>query len=170
MEEEAQSVKKSLPIQENNGDLRKLTTAELSALCSNLARGCEKQYLEEEAKLFGELSEYFKERTPAFENFDIHQLRFLIEKDLNESFDNVNAVAKANDDRGAQRAIVWGEKVTRIIHSILSRYEKEGDAFLENTNIYVCEVCGFIYVGDNPPELCPVCKVPSWKFNKIERS
>ena len=170
MEDESQSVKKSVPIKENHGDLRKLTTAELSALCSNLARGCEKQYLEEEAKLFGEFSEYFKERTPEVENFDISQLLSLIEKDLSESFETVNAVAKANNDRGAQRAIVWSEKVTRIINSILNRYEKEGDSFLENTNIYVCEICGFIYVGDNPPELCPVCKVPSWKFNKIERS
>ena len=25
-----------------------------------------------------------------------------------------------------------------------------------------------IYIGGNPPELCPVCKVPAWKFEKIE--
>ena len=38
----------------------------------------------------------------------------------------------------------------------------------ENTNVFVCTICGFIYIGDNPPQLCPVCKVPSWKFEKIE--
>ena len=27
---------------------------------------------------------------------------------------------------------------------------------------------GFVYVGDAAPELCPVCKVPSWKFEKAE--
>ena len=32
----------------------------------------------------------------------------------------------------------------------------------------VCTVCGFVYVGDVAPELCPVCKVPSWKFEKVE--
>ena len=40
---------------------------------------------------------------------------------------------------------------------------------LEHTGVYVCSVCGFVYVGDNPPEICPVCKVPSWKFDKAER-
>lgn len=39
---------------------------------------------------------------------------------------------------------------------------------LENTGVYVCTVCGFVFVGDAPPEQCPVCKVPSWKFEKIE--
>jgi Fe-S-cluster-containing hydrogenase component 2 len=31
----------------------------------------------------------------------------------------------------------------------------------------VCTICGFVFVGDNPPELCPVCKVPNWKFEKV---
>lgn len=35
--------------------------------------------------------------------------------------------------------------------------------------IWVCTVCGFVYVGDKAPELCPVCKVPAWKFEKVER-
>ena len=64
---------------------------------------------------------------------------------------------------------VWGEKVSRIVNSILQRYEKEGDALLEHTNIYVCDICGFIYIGDTPPALCPVCKVPGWKMTKVER-
>ena len=31
----------------------------------------------------------------------------------------------------------------------------------------VCPICGFVYVGNTPPELCPVCKVPSRKLEKI---
>ena len=38
----------------------------------------------------------------------------------------------------------------------------------ENTSIWVCSVCGFIYLGENAPDICPVCKVPDWKFEKIE--
>ena len=34
-------------------------------------------------------------------------------------------------------------------------------------NTRVCTVCGFVYVGDEPPKLCPVCKVPDWKFEKV---
>jgi rubrerythrin len=68
------------------------------------------------------------------------------------------------------RVLVWSEKVTRILKSLLNRYKKMGDALLENTGVYVCTICGFVYVGDTPPELCPVCKVPNWKFEEIERS
>ena len=46
--------------------------------------------------------------------------------------------------------------------------QKEGSAFLKDTDVWVCSVCGFIYTGDTPPELCPVCKVPAWKFEKME--
>ncbi|WP_423838254.1 rubredoxin-like domain-containing protein [Synergistes jonesii] len=47
---------------------------------------------------------------------------------------------------------------------MLTRYEKEGEAILGNTGVYVCTICGFMFVGDSPPQICPVCKVPSWKF------
>ena len=40
---------------------------------------------------------------------------------------------------------------------------------LQNTGVGVCSVCGFVYVGDEPPQLCPVCKVPAWKFDRAER-
>ncbi|MGI5902217.1 MAG: rubredoxin-like domain-containing protein [Desulfitobacteriia bacterium] len=29
-------------------------------------------------------------------------------------------------------------------------------------------MCGFVYIGDKLPEVCPVCKVPNWKFEKVE--
>ena len=92
----------------------------------------------------------------------------MIENDLNEGFPNANAIASSEKDRGAMRALVWSEKVTRILKSILSRYEKEGDALLDNTGVYVCTICGYIYIGDTIPDICPVCKVPNWKFEKIE--
>ena len=55
-----------------------------------------------------------------------------------------------------------------MVQSLLARYEKEGEAFLEENDVWVCTVCGFIYVGKSAPALCPVCKVPDWKFEKIE--
>ena len=33
---------------------------------------------------------------------------------------------------------------------------------------YVCSVCGYVHEGDQPPEVCPVCKVSSDKFIKQE--
>ncbi|MDR3644008.1 MAG: NADH peroxidase [Clostridia bacterium] len=29
---------------------------------------------------------------------------------------------------------------------------------------YVCQVCGYVYEGENPPEKCPVCGAPASKF------
>ena len=55
-----------------------------------------------------------------------------------------------------------------MLKSILSRYEKEGDKMLENTGVYVCSICGYIYIGDDLPSICPICKVPNWKFDKVE--
>ncbi len=33
---------------------------------------------------------------------------------------------------------------------------------------YVCQVCGYVYEGDNPPEKCPVCGVGADKFKPME--
>ena len=30
---------------------------------------------------------------------------------------------------------------------------------------YVCQVCGYVHEGENPPEKCPICGVPADKFN-----
>ena len=158
----------AVPIQIPEGDMTELSPGALSVLCSNLARGCEKQYKGEEAALFRELAEFFSAAAPREDPAELSALLARVEEDLNTGYPTLNAAARAVGDRGAQRICVWGEKVTRILQSLLQRYEKEGEAFLENTQVWVCSVCGFVYVGDMPPELCPVCKVPAWKFDKVE--
>ena len=149
-------------------DLHKLSAGELSALCSNLARGCEKQYKNEEAGLFREIAAYFAAVTPDEPDGDLTHLLSLFENDLTIGYPAVQSAAQTTGDRGTQRVCVWGQKVTVILNSLVQRYQREGSAFLRNTQIWVCSVCGFAYVGDTPPELCPVCKVPAWKFDKIE--
>ena len=149
-------------------DMKALSAGELSAICSNLARGCEKQYKEKESMLFKKMADYFKAATPAVEGADAEKLSAVLKDDLDRLYPALSSVAKEEGDRGTQRITVWGEKVTAILYSLLERYEKEGDAFLKDTKIWVCSVCGFVYVGDSAPELCPVCKVPSWKFDCIE--
>ncbi len=32
---------------------------------------------------------------------------------------------------------------------------------------WVCTVCGYIHEGEQPPEICPVCKQPADKFEKV---
>lgn len=154
---------------EDNGEMRELSSGELSALFSNLAKGCEKQYLPRESGLFNQLSEYYKGKVSSGEDPKLADLPEMMQRDLKEGYPAANAAANAEADRGALRALVWGEKVTKVLTSLLRRYEKEGDAFLENTNVYVCEICGFVYIGKEPPQICPVCKVPSMKIMQLQR-
>ncbi|MEG1426137.1 MAG: rubredoxin [Oscillospiraceae bacterium] len=159
---------KPVAVVETSGETSALCPLEISAICSNLAKGCEKQYQAKEAALFTELAQYFEKASAPAKEPKIEKLLALVEKNLMEELPAANAAAAEAADRGAKRALVWSEKVTRILKSLLTRYEQEGDAMLTNTGVYVCTICGFIYVGDTPPALCPVCKVPSWKFEKIE--
>ncbi|MCD8091100.1 MAG: rubredoxin [Clostridiales bacterium] len=147
---------------------KELSPMEMSVICSNLARGCEKQYLFEQSEKFKKLAEFFGSKAEPAEEPNREKLLELIEMDLSQGYPYANAAASEKGDRSALRSLVWSEKVTRMLRSLLLRYKTEGGKMLENTNVYVCTICGFVYVGDNPPEVCPVCKVPSWKFEKIE--
>ena len=151
-----------------DGDMRQFSAGELSALCSNLARGCEKQYKAEEALLFRQIADYFAAAAPRVPDAGLDQLAELFRQDLEQGYPAASGTARTTGDRGTQRVCVWGQKVTTILYSLLDRCRREGTGFLKNTHIWVCSVCGFVYVGQTPPELCPVCKVPAWKFDKVE--
>ncbi len=145
---------------------KELSPMEMSIICSNLARGCEKQYMPKESESFKKLAEFFRSKAELTEEPSVEKLLELIEKDLSVGFPYGNSVAGQQPDRGALRCQVWAEKVTRMLSSLLTRYQAEGDRMLQGTGVYVCSICGFVFVGDEPPALCPVCKVPSWKFEK----
>ena len=152
----------------HDSEMRLLSAGELAAVCSNLARGCEKQYQEREATLFREIADFLTAAQSPVADPTMDKLLELIRQDLSQGYPSLSAAASADGDRGTQRICAWGEKVTRMLDSLLSRDQKDGEAFLKDTQVWVCTVCGFIYVGDSAPQLCPVCKVPAWKFEKME--
>lgn len=147
-------------------DLRELSAGELSALCSNLARGCEKQQLLEEQGLFKRLADWFEANSVTPEHEGVKTLMDMVNADL-DAYGDAKAVAAELSDRGALRVLTWSEKATMIMRSVLDRYESD-PGFLEHTNVYVCDICGFIYIGDDPPAVCPVCKVPGFMILKIK--
>ncbi|MGI5963875.1 MAG: rubredoxin [Lawsonibacter sp.] len=147
---------------------QELSPMEMSILCSNLAKGCEKQYMSTQAEQFTQLADAFRAKATPETAPDFPKLLARIEEDLEKRYPYANRVSEQQGDRGALRALVWSEKVTNMLRSLLERYEREGDKMLEHTGVYVCTICGFVFVGDTPPEICPVCKVPSWKFEKVE--
>lgn len=167
MEGEVQ--KETAPIVFEEEEAREMSFAELSAVCSNLALGCEKQQLSREQELFGQLARYFKTRAVTKPAEGFGDLLEKVNGNLEREYAAANGAANDAGDRGALRVLVWSEKVTRLLGSLLERFEKEGGDFLIHTNVYVCDICGFIFVGENPPEICPVCKVPSFKLLKVER-
>ena len=148
---------------------RELSAMEMSIICSNLARGCEKQYLFEEMEGFQKLAEFFRRKAEPEAPANVQAILERINGDLSERYPAASDAASMEPDRGALRALVWSEKVTRMLQSLLARYVTQGDRMLENTGVFVCTICGFVYIGDTPPELCPVCKVPGWRFEKAER-
>ncbi len=164
----------STPIKEDvisddvDDSMQQLSIGQMAALCSNLARGCEKQYMPKESELFNELAEWFTSQTPKIHDATVESITAQLQQNIN-NYPQVNEICVEQGDRGAQRVLGWSEKATRMLSSLMSRYQREGDHLLEDTEIWVCSVCGFVYIGKSAPEQCPVCKVPSWRFNKIER-
>ena len=148
-------------------DARPLSAIELSALCSGLARGCEKQYMPQQAAAFTHLADWLKSRAEQAADPSFEAILETIDLDLGEGFPAAKAVSGEHGDRGALRSLAWSEKVTLILRSLLTRFAREGEAMLENTGVYVCAICGFVFVGDAPPEACPVCKAPGRKFERI---
>ena len=160
--EKAASASSSLPVSE---EIRPLSVIELAALCSNLARGCEKQYLKDQAAAFTRLALWLKGQAKEAPGPSFAGLLEKIDLDLEENFPAANAVSARESDRGALRSLVWSEKVTLILKSLLQRFPD--GSIPENTGVYVCTICGFVFIGDELPEVCPVCKVPNRKFEKI---
>jgi rubrerythrin len=146
----------------------------VSPILSNLAKACEKQYKPREAELFAILADYFdsvdivdsgdKAHLPIFKDFS--ELSKAIGANESSYLESIRQAAIESNDRGALRMATWGSKANAIRKSAVDRYEKKGEALLEDASIFVCEACGFIFLGKEAPEICPVCKAPAIKFSK----
>lgn len=151
---------------DDEDDLRQLTNYEISLICSNLARGCEKQYLDEEMQAFYKLSKYYEEKEADLKS-ELSDVKELVKDDIN-SFKEAMKVFDEYNDRGAKRVATWASKSTVIMNTLLDNYMKKGLDYIKNNKIWVCDICGFVYIGDNPPKACPVCKVPSLKILEVK--
>lgn len=148
-------------------ELQQLSAGQLAAVCSNFVKGCERQYKGPEAEAYKRLAEYFTRLKPAVPDPTVSKVLDALKQEV-EEYAPLTAVSREGGDRGARRICVWGEKVSRMLGSLVERYLRQGDSMLADTEIWVCTACGFVYIGEQAPERCPVCKVPAWKFEKIE--
>ena len=158
-------VEKETEVITEDNDLRELSNDEIAYVCSNLAKACEKQYLEEEKKLYLELFEYFKSNEA--KSGELSDLGVMFDSDIKLLNDAFN-LANVYEDSGAKRVLTWATKTTNIINTIVKNYNEKGIEYIKNNKIWVCDICGFVFIGDNPPQVCPICKVPNFKILEVE--
>ena len=121
--------------------------------------------------MFKKLSDYYdkKSKEQKEDNYNIDLLIDKINNDLETNYKKAREISEKEKDRGALRIITWGEKVTMILKSLLTSYQSKGEDFFKDKKIYVCDICGFIYVGEEVPDICPICKVPSFKILEVRK-
>ena len=158
--------KESKSIEETEEKLTELSNSEIAYICSNLAKACEKQYLEEEKNLFQELYTHYISKEEN-QNGNLTDIQNNVKNDT-EEFKKAMDIADKYQDRGAKRVINWASKATNMMNVILKNNNKKGIDYIKNTKIWVCDICGFIYIGDIPPKTCPICKVPSFKILEVK--
>lgn len=81
------------------------SSAELAAIFSNLAKGCEKQYDPEMSDLYQRLSDWYGTQHEGAGNTDFERLKTLLDTDLSTGFAMANQIAGAEKDRGSLRAL-----------------------------------------------------------------
>ena len=149
---------------------KNLSVEEMSAICSGLAKSCEKQHLIPEMVAFHKIAAYYKAKSRVKNSLKLLlDAAAILDQDLSTGYYAVYNTAKASDDRGELRSLAWCEKTSTMMKSLLVRYAKEGDVMLQNIKIFVCDICGFIWLGDAPLDVCPVCKVQSRKILQMQR-
>ena len=59
-------------------------------------------------------------------------------------------------------------EIARLVETDEFKEVKEVEETVENKTKWVCQVCGHVHYGDEAPEACPLCGVPSNMFKKEE--
>lgn len=137
----------------------------LSAVFSNLCKASEKQQLYETAERYDRLAVLYTGEVSG--EADLDSLRAELADDLESAYPRLQAAGTDASDRGVLRALKWGEKVTTAQRALVDRYLSKGEELVEGKKLLVCEACGFIFLGDGAPEICPVCKAPSSRFSVV---
>lgn len=88
--------------------------------------------------------------------------------EIEEMYPAYMAIAELQEEKGAQQSIHYAEEAEKI-HAEMYKEAKEraeNGQDIEDEEIYVCPVCGYTHRG-KPPEKCPVCGIPSERFEKF---
>ena len=137
----------------------------LTAVFSNLAKAAERQQRVAVAERYGRLSALLAGGAEA--GGTLAALRAEVAEDVEQCYPALQSAGTEVADHGVLRAVKWGEKVTTSQRALLDRYASKGEELLEGKQLFVCEACGFIFLGTEPPPVCPACKAPSSRFSAV---
>jgi len=88
--------------------------------------------------------------------------------EINEMYPAYDAVAKLQEEKGAQRSIFYAVEAEKIHEELYKMALKEvaagNDVDIED--VYICPVCGHTHIG-KPTEKCPICNLSPEKYVKF---
>ena len=74
--------------------------------------------------------------------------------------------AKTEKNKAAERSFSYANEVEKVHASLYQKVLDNLEA-LEDTDYYVCSVCGYTCENE-PPDKCPVCGAKSKAFSKVD--
>ncbi|MBS7643233.1 rubrerythrin family protein [Candidatus Bathyarchaeota archaeon] len=88
--------------------------------------------------------------------------------EVNEMYPAFNAVAKLQEEKGAQRTTDWALQAEKV-H--VDMYQKAKEAVksikdIELGPVYICDMCGYTVEGEAPSR-CPICGASKERFIKF---
>lgn len=80
---------------------------------------------------------------------------------VNEMYLAYNAVAKLQEEKGAQRTTKWALQAEKIHAGMYQKAKQavESGKDIPLGDIYICKVCGYTVEGE-VPDRCPICGAP----------
>ncbi|OHD57247.1 MAG: rubrerythrin [Spirochaetes bacterium GWF1_51_8] len=86
--------------------------------------------------------------------------------EVEEMYPAYDAIATLQKENGAIKSIHYALEAEKIHYDYYkkakSHVEKGKD--WEIGKVYICPVCGYTHIGEDVPEVCPVCKAKKSKF------
>ncbi len=160
---------------------KELSPMEMSIICSNLARGCEKQYMPTESENFKKLAEFFLSKAePTAENI-ASQLPDILSKAVAKSSrlmaeDLIREAGfmlpqSANTKEFLELIKSYPDIPVDVVEALLKtiKFNEEPEKKeVKKIAKWKCSICGYVHEGAEAPEQCPMCKQPKEKFVKVE--
>ncbi|ABN69156.1 Rubrerythrin [Staphylothermus marinus F1] len=92
------------------------------------------------------------------------------EFEINEMYPTYIKIAESQGETQAVISFKWAleaEKIHAELYKKAKEYVDKGEDMPIDGYIWICPVCGFTYVGKEPPPKCPICGALGEKFVKF---